>query len=653
VLAPVAVVLVALAALGGWQMVRARRAQWTRDHVIPKIQRIQEEHPVRAIRLAREAERYAPDDVARVRQPWYRMKVETDPPGATVSVADYVDRDGAWEELGQSPIVNQQVPFGYYRLRIVKPGFVPVEIGSPMLGRPRLKLTPESANIAGMVPVPGGPYGVGRAGTVHLPDYWIGTYEVTNREFKRFVDAGGYRDPKYWKEPFRDGDRVLAFDEAMARFRDGTGQSGPATWELSSYSEGRDDFPVGGISWFEAAAYAEFGGASLPTIYHWYRASGTGDIFSQILRLSNADGKGPVRTGELRGVGPWGATDMAGNVKEWCANVALGTSRRYILGGGWNEPGYRFVDADAQDPWQRQPTFGARLVKNLGPADAAAVPVGGVNGDPKSVVPVSDALFDVYRRFYAYDRSPLNSRVDAVDESVPEWRKETVSFDAAYGGERVPAYLFLPKNVKPPYQVVVFFPSGYAIAVPSSRYLDLRAFDFIVRSGRALLYPVYQSTFERRKTVPSGPSARRDMNVQRAKDFFRAVDYLATRPDIDIDKLAYYSLSLGAYFGPIPVSLEPRVKVAVFAAGGLTFDAAPEVHPSNFAPHVKVPVLLVNGREDFSNTLEAQRRFLELMGTPPEQKRHAVLDGGHAPADIRGLIREVLDWLDKYLGPAR
>jgi hypothetical protein len=41
------------------------------------------------------------------------------------------------------------------------------------------------------------------------------------------------------------------------------------------------------------------------------------------------------------------------------------------------------------------------------------------------------------------------------------------------------------------------------------------------------------------------------------------------------------------------------------------------------------------------------------MGTPPEQKRHAVLEGGHAPADIRGLIREVLDWLDKYLGPVR
>ena len=110
---------------------------------------------------------------------------------------------------------------------------------------------------------------------------------------------------------------------------------------------------------------------------------------------------------------------------------------------------------------------------------------------------------------------------------------------------------------------------------------------------------------------------------------------------------------MGAYFGPIPVALEPRIKVAVFAAGGLAFEHPPEIQPANFAPRVKVPVLLVNGREDFSTSLEAQSRFLELMGTPPEQKRHAVLEGGHAPADIRGLIREVLDWLDRYLGPVR
>ena len=143
----------------------------------------------------------------------------------------------------------------------------------------------------------------------------------------------------------------------------------------------------------------------------------------------------------------------------------------------------------------------------------------------------------------------------------------------------------------------------------------------------------------------------RDEQVQWAKDFFRAVDYLATRKDIDMERLAYYSLSMGAYFGPIPVSLEPRIKVAVFASGGLRFNFPPEIQPANFAPHVKVPVLLVNGRDDFQAPLPAQRRLLELLGTPPEHKRHVALDGGHVPTDMRGMIREVLDWFDKYLGP--
>ncbi len=70
-------------------------------------------------------------------------------------------------------------------------------------------------------------------------------------------------------------------------------------------------------------------------------------------------------------------------------------------------------------------------------------------------------------------------------------------------------------------------------------------------------------------------------------------------------------------------------------------------------PHVNIPVLMINGRDDFSASLEAQERFLELLGTPQEHKRHVALQGGHVPNDRRGQIREVLDWYDKYLGPPK
>ena len=162
------------------------------------------------------------------------------------------------------------------------------------------------------------------------------------------------------------------------------------------------------------------------------------------------------------------------------------------------------------------------------------------------------------------------------------------------------ANLFLPKNAKPPYQMVVVFPSAYALYAASSQLLDYSRFDFLVRGGRAAIYPVYQGTYERRRPGPlTGDADRRDWHVEMAKDFFRTIDYLQTRTDVDLDHLGYYSLSMGAYFGSIPVALEPRIKAAVFASGGLRFNYPPEIQPANFAPRVKVPVLMINGDNDF------------------------------------------------------
>ena len=138
---------------------------------------------------------------------------------------------------------------------------------------------------------------------------------------------------------------------------------------------------------------------------------------------------------------------MAGNVKEWCLNAVEGQPKRYILGGGWNEPSYRYNEADAQNPWERRATFGVRLMKNLGPGRRrrTAGPRRGARsrGDRAGR---RRGVRGLQASSTAYDRLPLDARVEAVDDSSPDYRKETVSFAAAYGGERVPAYLFLPKN---------------------------------------------------------------------------------------------------------------------------------------------------------------------------------------------------------------
>ena len=660
VLIPIALVLIAGVAFGAWQTIQARRLRWVQQVAIPEIERLQmTDNTLDALRLARQAARYAPDEINRVRLSWYPLNLETEPTGASVEIRNYLDTNGSWERLGETPL-RPYLPFGFFHVRVTKDGYAPAEITMAAANRRVVTLTPAASAPARMVlvTVPGNTYAVGIAKAVPLADYWIDKFEVTNAEFKQFVDAGGYRDQKYWKEPFHDGAGVLAFDEAISRFRDSTGRPGPASWQLGSFPDGQADFPVGGISWFEASAYAAFAGKRLPTIYHWYRASNPEDLFSDILRFGNFDSQGPVKIGERPGYGPWGTLDMAGNVKEWCVNVADAEGLRYIAGGAWNEPAYRYTEPDARNAWERAPTYGMRLIKDRAgatepAANAAAAPILRIYGDPTSVVPVSDDLFDVYRRFYAYDRSPLAAKTESVDDSSPHWRLEAVSFAAAYGRERVPAYLFLPKNASPPYQTVVLFPSAYALNAGSSSKLDLSRFDFIVRSGRALLYPVYQGTFERRQPETGLPNFRRDVQVQWAKDFFRAVDYLETRPEIDMTRLGYYSLSMGAYFGSIPVSLEPRIKVAVFASAGLRYNYPPEIQPANFAPRVKVPVLIINGRNDFQNPPAAPVRLLELLGTPPDKKKLVTLEGGHVPNDMLGVIRNVLDWYDTYLGPVK
>ena len=155
---------------------------------------------------------------------------------------------------------------------------------------------------------------------------------------------------------------------------------------------------------------------------------------------------------------------MAGNVKEWCWNRS--GAKRYILGGAWNEPVYMFTDADAQSPFARNPTYGFRCIKTDRPEDLHA----GVTGDAalpsrdlRNVPPVSDAVFRAWQSMYSFDHGHLAATVDAVDDSSPEWRVEKVSYAAAYGDERIPAYLFLPKHAKPPYQTIVFFPGSGVI----------------------------------------------------------------------------------------------------------------------------------------------------------------------------------------------
>ena len=222
-----AVFVVAAVALSAWSYLRYTRARHVRTDSLPRIRTlIANDQRVAAYELTIAALRNAPDDqdLQQLSQEILtRLNLTTTPPGARISYRDYGDAGAPWREIGVTPIKNAQVPLAFLHFRAERPGFPPLELAamSPALGGANFLLVSKPE---GMVFVPAQARWDG-AELVSQPDFFLDRFEVTNAKFKEFVDAGGYRDPKYWRQPFRQNRSELSFDRAMANFLDATGRT--------------------------------------------------------------------------------------------------------------------------------------------------------------------------------------------------------------------------------------------------------------------------------------------------------------------------------------------------------------------------------------------------------------------------------------------
>jgi formylglycine-generating enzyme required for sulfatase activity/dienelactone hydrolase len=658
--------------LAGWWAWRDSRRRWASEEALPAALQLAERGSyVASFDLAQRARLLIPSDPILgqlLKDVSLTLDLDTMPEGASVRYREYADPQGAWRQLGTTPIRNAQVPRGFFRWHIEAAGYAPLDLalhsiqGYSVYSLPaKIALTPERNVPEGMVYVPAGPFkpplGVlGDLPVKDLPEFWIDRYEVTNRQFKRFVDADGYEKPEYWKYPFMRNGKMLSWKEAMALFVDSTGRPGPSTWEAGTYSGDKDDFPVSGVSWYEAAAYAEFAGKRLPTYYQWHRAAGTTTAV-YVVPLSNFGTAGPVRVGERPDLSPAGTYDMAGNVREWTSTDRAG--KRYILGGAWSDMRYAFSWAVWQSPWDRPPQDGFRCVEvSAEPASAELPQLNPPIRDPASVKPVSDETFRVFRGMYQRKAVPLQARVESSDDSAPYWRREIVSYETGMPEQRMRTMLVLPKNPRPPLQVVVYIPGSGSLSRKSLEASSVRTANqlgFLMKSGRAVVFPTIWGTFERQAGLET-LQLDRDGVTHWVHDLGATLDYLASRPEFDSGRFAYLGVSMGARLATILLPLEPRIKLGILLDGGLPYiPRAPEADELNFAPRVRVPVLMINGRYDQLWPVQlAQEPLFRLLGSPDKDKKHVLVDSGHLVMVQRGEVAHlVLDWLDRYLGKVK
>jgi hypothetical protein len=507
---------------------------------------------------------------------------------------------------------------------------------------------------------------------VDLDDYFIDKYEVSNSDYKLFVDAGGYSKKQYWKFPFIKDGKHFSWEEGLQQFTDRTELPAPRDWVNQEYSVGKGNHPVTNISWYEAAAYAEFVNKKLPTLFQWEKAVRNGEYHiydivmpwglnnpnENVLHRANFEGKStvPVNSFEF-GISPFGCYNMAGNVKEWCLNEVTGGFA--TTGGSWEDPIYSFAHFGVFPGFYSSNSLGFRCIRT---AEEVTDDQGGMAINIEERIPVYDPVDEeTYKSFlthFKYDKKPLDAKLIQTDESA-NWRKEKISF-AGVNNDRIIAYLFLPTNVVKPYQCLNWIPHGGVMN--GSQSVDdaaIHAFAPQVKSGRALFAIVPKGGRERPRepgfTRPDIETVKyRELVIQYVTEFSLGIDYLESRDDIDMEQVAFIGTSSGASGGGIiSATIENRYRSIIFIAGGVGSDDTqklPEVNPINFLPYIKAPKLLLNGRYDEAFPLETHA--LPLYKLFREPKQLSLVDAGHVPP-LEKRVPIINKWLNETLSPVK
>ena len=691
-----ALVALAFVTAAGWWYWHRSNVDWAKRQ-IPQLEELAKNgRYFAAFDLAKSVQKYLSDDptvTGLIPTIADSLSVTSEPAGAAVYLRRFdPDKDGRFPErqrIGTTPISNAQIARGQYVLSVEKDGFASNEqsISGAILHSGNLTITPPPLQVnvrlfeadkmpERMVHVPGGDYRLAAwerptEQRVRLDDFFIDKFEVSNQDYKNFINAGGYLKKQFWKYPFVKDGKSLSWEDAMNEFKDRTGLPGPRSWTNQNFPDGKAGYPVTDVTWYEAAAYAAFKGKELPTIFQWEKAARNGQVTALgtympwglfypgdlLANRANFDSNGTTPVDALEfGMSPFGAYNMAGNVSEWTLND---TSEGYIAtGGGWGDPTYTFAQFGRFPGFYSSSNRGFRCALNL---PGATGDQGGSRIEIKNEIPVytpsSDADFEKWAAAYRYDKSPLAPQVIEVQEA-DEWRREKITFNGA-NGERVIAYLYLPKNFPRPLQVIHYIPGGDVER--GLRPLPVAIEDRLaplIKSGRAVYGVVTEGYIERLRPAsfvfPDTSTAEyRELIVSRITDVRRGLDYLQSRDDVDAKRIALFAPSAGARIGLILAALEDRYACVLLMGAGVIkedLQTIAEANPINFAPHIRGPKLMLHGRYDEDTPLKT--RGEPLFRILREPKQLITFEGGHVPtSEIQ--IPIVIKFFDDKLGPVK
>lgn len=311
------------------------------------------------------------------------LAVAADPPGAELhavrvsATGEPVPGDSL--ALGASPVSGQAVDPGEYLIRVTPRDGEPLSLLARVRPEDTTRLAPalppEGEEGRGMVVVAGG--SVGAEGDPRsVESFLLDRHEVTNARFLEFVSSGGYEEMSLWPVTMVVRGTEVPRREALSHLGDRTGSPGPRSWSGGVYPEGEGQHPVVGVSWYEARAYCLGQGKRLPTRDEWWRAAQGegrrfpwGDDTESVDARANFGLEGSAPVGSYpSGVSPFGAFDMAGNVREWVAGVQPEEpDRRLAVGGSWQDPSYAFdpIFGDPFPPDFASSSVGFRCARDL------------------------------------------------------------------------------------------------------------------------------------------------------------------------------------------------------------------------------------------------------------------------------------------------